>query len=118
MEHSFQILYLSLFSLGKRDWLLGSDAHNVWSISHTRNTRNMRNLGYTETEEQAMPDSLADRLNRRSEQQRQQERSQTDAIEFQNRVNTYISENARPEYDKMMGRLKRRAEEGNPATAN
>jgi hypothetical protein len=65
-----------------------------------------------------MPDSLANRLNRRSEQQRQQERSQTDAIEFQNRVNAYISENARPEYDKMMGQLKEQVDEVNSSLSD
>jgi hypothetical protein len=65
-----------------------------------------------------MPDSLADRLNRRSEQQRQKEHSQADAIEFQNRVNAYISDNARPEYDRMMSRLKERVDEVNSSLSD
>lgn len=60
-----------------------------------------------------MADSLADRLNQKLATQRQAEQTEQDKVEFQQRVNAYISDNARPEYDRMMASLKQRVEEVN-----
>jgi hypothetical protein len=60
-----------------------------------------------------MADSLADRLNQKLTTQRQAEQTEKDKVEFQQRVNAYISDNARPEYDRMMASLKQRVEEVN-----
>jgi hypothetical protein len=63
-------------------------------------------MRYDDREGVTMADSLADRLNRRSEEQRRLERSQQEATEFQNRINAFISDNARVEYDRMTVSLK------------
>ncbi len=55
-----------------------------------------------------MADSLADRLNQKHAAQRQAEQKEQDKEGFQQRVNAYISNNARPEYDRMMTNLKQR----------
>ena len=60
-----------------------------------------------------MPDSLADRLTRKQYQQHQVALAQQDTLEFQRRVNAFISDNARPEYDRMMASLKQRIDEVN-----
>jgi hypothetical protein len=60
-----------------------------------------------------MSDPLADRLNRKQDQRRQAEQSQQDRLEFQRRVNAFISENARPQYDRMMASLEQRVDQVN-----
>jgi len=60
-----------------------------------------------------MADSLADRLNQRNAAQRHAEQTAQDKINFQQRVNAFISDNARPEYDRMMAALKEKIEKVN-----
>lgn len=60
-----------------------------------------------------MPDSLADRLNQRQQQRQQAEQNQADKAAFQNRVNEFISDHARPEYDRMMVSLEQRVAQVN-----
>jgi hypothetical protein len=60
-----------------------------------------------------MADSLADRLNQRHAAQRHAEQTAQDKINFQQRVNAFISDNARPEYDRMMATLKEKIEKVN-----
>jgi hypothetical protein len=57
-----------------------------------------------------MADSLADRLNQKQAAQRHAEQTEQDKIDFQQRVNAFISDNARPEYDRMMATLKEKTE--------
>jgi hypothetical protein len=58
-------------------------------------------------------DNLADRLRQKAEAQRTAERAERDQIDFQNRVNTYISENAQREYDCLVTLLQQKAIEVN-----
>jgi hypothetical protein len=62
-----------------------------------------------------MSDSLAERLNQKHAFRRQVLQTEQDKINFQRRVDTFISDNARPEYDRMMASLKQRVEEVNAA---
>jgi hypothetical protein len=57
-----------------------------------------------------MADSLADRLNQKHAAQHQAEQTEQDKADFQQRINAYISDNARPEYDRMMASLQQRVD--------
>jgi hypothetical protein len=61
-----------------------------------------------------MSDSLADRLKRLAEQQAKGLEAEKDQRDFQDRVNKFISDNARPEYERLLGLIKSRVEELNP----
>ncbi|MGA2336745.1 MAG: hypothetical protein ABSG08_15365 [Terriglobales bacterium] len=62
-----------------------------------------------------MTDPLADRLKKLATHQQQTLKAEKDVQEFQRRVNDFISDRARPEYDRMLTLLKKRIEEVNPA---
>jgi hypothetical protein len=63
--------------------------------------------------EVSMADSLADRLNQRQAARRHAEQTEQDKINYQQRVNAFLSDNARPEYERMMTNLKKRVEDVN-----
>ena len=63
--------------------------------------------------EARMADSLANRLNQRHAAQQHAQQTEQDKINFQQWVNAFISDNARPEYDRMMANLKQKVEEVN-----
>ncbi|MBZ5689252.1 MAG: hypothetical protein LAP86_29970 [Acidobacteriia bacterium] len=62
-----------------------------------------------------MADPLADRLKKLAAQKEQGVRAEKNAIEFQQRVNNFISDNARPEYDRLLALLQKRIDAVNPA---
>lgn len=61
-----------------------------------------------------MSDPLAERLKKLSEQHTKDQHAEADARNFQEKVNTFISERSRPEYERLLTVIKRRAEEVNP----
>lgn len=60
-----------------------------------------------------MSDSLADRLKRLSRQHAQEERADSDARDFQERVNAFITEQSRPEYERLLAVIKKRVQDVN-----
>ncbi|HET9183640.1 MAG TPA: hypothetical protein VFP59_16010 [Candidatus Angelobacter sp.] len=61
-----------------------------------------------------MSDQLADRLKRLAEQHARGQEAEQDQIDFQKRVNSFISDHARPEYDRLLGLIQNRVKELNP----
>jgi hypothetical protein len=61
-----------------------------------------------------MSDSLADRLKRLSQQHAQMQRGETDARNFQQKVNAFISDHSRPEYERLLAVIAKRVGEVNP----
>lgn len=61
-----------------------------------------------------MPDSLADKLKQLAEQHAKGKQAEQDVQAFQERVNKYISDNARGEYENLLRLLKERADKVNP----
>jgi hypothetical protein len=60
-----------------------------------------------------MSDSLADRLRQKAEAQRSEEESAQNRVDFQKRVNNYISDHAQPEYEKFLALLQQNIGEVN-----
>jgi hypothetical protein len=61
-----------------------------------------------------MPDSLAERLKKLAEQQAKGQAAEHEVRSLQERVNAFISDNARPEYDRLQLQLQKRINEVNP----
>jgi len=61
-----------------------------------------------------MADNLADRLRQKAEEQHKAEQAQHDKNAFQQKVNAFITENARPEYEKFAEQLRKKIDEINP----
>lgn len=61
-----------------------------------------------------MPDSLAERLKKLAEQQSLGQAAVRDARSLQEQANAFISDNARPEYEKLLASLRSRIEQVNP----
>ncbi|MCI0622073.1 MAG: hypothetical protein L0387_10460 [Acidobacteria bacterium] len=61
-----------------------------------------------------MSDSLADRLKRLSEQHTKGQKAEHEVKDFQNRVNGFIAEQSKPEYDRVLALIRKRVEEVNP----
>ena len=61
-----------------------------------------------------MSNPLADRLKKIAADQAREEKAVTDVRSYQERGNTFISENVRPEYDKLLAQLQRSIDEINP----
>jgi hypothetical protein len=61
-----------------------------------------------------MSESLADRLKRLSQQRSNEQQAELETKKFQERVNAFISDQSRPEYDKLLTIIKKRVEEVNP----
>jgi hypothetical protein len=61
-----------------------------------------------------MSDSLADRLKKLSQDHAQEQRGETDARKFQEKVYLFISDHSRPEYDHLLAVISKRVEEVNP----
>jgi hypothetical protein len=61
-----------------------------------------------------MSDSLADRLKRLSQQHAQIQRGETDVRNFQEKVNAFVSEHSRREYERLLAVITKRAGEVNP----
>ena len=57
---------------------------------------------------------LANRLKKMAEQEAKGRQAEKDQQNFQQRVNNYISDNARPEYERLLATLKRKIDEVNP----
>ena len=62
-----------------------------------------------------MSDPLTDRLKRLAEQHAKGKQAEQDVHAFQERVNKYISEHARGEYDNLLRLVKERVEKVNPS---
>lgn len=62
-----------------------------------------------------MSDPLAERLKKLAAQQEQGKKAERDVQEFQQRVNAFISDKARPEYERLLGLLQQRIAEVNPS---
>jgi hypothetical protein len=61
-----------------------------------------------------MSESLADRLKRLSQQRSNEQDAELETKKFQERVNTFISDQSRPEYDRLLTTIRNRIEEINP----
>lgn len=61
-----------------------------------------------------MSESLADRLKRLSQQQSNEQHAELETKKFQESVNAFISDQSRPEYDRLLTIIKKRVEEVNP----
>jgi hypothetical protein len=61
-----------------------------------------------------MPDRLADRLKRLSQQHSQMQRSETDERNLREKANAFISERSSPEYERLLAIITKRAGEVNP----
>jgi hypothetical protein len=61
-----------------------------------------------------MSESLADRLKRLSEQQTREQNAEVETKKFRERVNAFISDQSRPEYDKLLALIRSRVDEVNP----
>lgn len=61
-----------------------------------------------------MSDSLADRLKKLSQQHAEVERVEADVKDFHEKVNTFITERSKPEYEQLLTVIKGRVEEVNP----
>lgn len=62
-----------------------------------------------------MSDSLAERLKKMAEKQSHSETAHEKVKAFQEQVNAYISEHARPEYDRLLAQLRTLVEQVNPS---
>lgn len=61
-----------------------------------------------------MSDPLAERIRKLSEQHAKDRHAEADARSFQDKVNTFISDRSRPEYDRLLTIIKNRINEINP----
>jgi hypothetical protein len=65
-----------------------------------------------------MSDPLAERLKKLSEQHIREQQAETDTRNSQERVNAFISDRSRPEFDHLLSVMKSRVEEVNPNIGN
>lgn len=61
-----------------------------------------------------MSDPLAERLKKLSEQHTREQQAEADTRNFQEKINAFISEQSRPEYERLLVVLKNRTGEVNP----
>ena len=61
-----------------------------------------------------MSESLADRLKRLSQQRSNEQQAELETKKFHERVNSFISDHSRPEYDRLLTIIKKRIDEVNP----
>jgi len=61
-----------------------------------------------------MSEPLADRLKRLSQQRSNEQNAELESKKFQERVNAFISDQSRPEYERLLSIIKKRVEEVNP----
>jgi hypothetical protein len=61
-----------------------------------------------------MSNPLADRLKRLASEQAREQKTELDTRSFQERVGAFISDNARPEYDKLIAELRKLIDQTNP----
>jgi hypothetical protein len=71
-------------------------------------------IRFRESKEEAVSDPLADRLKHLAEQHAKGKQAEEDVHAFRERVNKYISDNARGEYENLFRLIKARVEQLNP----